>query len=522
MTRFVTSIDMWNLQELLFPFDSMLLSFKWLIGECPASDLTKITSWRMPAQSAVFSAPLGFVEPILSNLTSLHACEPAKTADIDHSQIGLVLDKCTALKQLYYRAYDLSRLEKYLVKQPKLQALAIEIPGMDISPRIKRTAVALIDGLHHRPETLCFLASRYGDFFSHHPDWARGATRIIFGEVRVPGHDSISAHTDWFKQSICAPLDRSWKLRSLGLDPLSVDALPFVAHVIAAFLHVLTDGAGEIYVTIKNHLPLDCPIHIWAAAFSHVMMNFRPLAGGLDPRWIEVARLLHEEIKQKYEVSDPTTLEYFYTWLALALRGPTTAPRLLDWPHSMSGALPSIAEWAIARLEDICVLSMELPTRASFAAHWKIQGFELCLFTGDISDFITPTNASMSAMSFCKLVDAQKRDLVLRMWNRFSLDIMAHFFVPNSKLPFPKSWLEGFTLSQDAIATVLGQAKTLGFTDEELLGRSDVQNYLVHLFSDIGCMRPASLSDGIRSFMLTSADFVSRLYRRVRVHPVVI
>jgi hypothetical protein len=120
-TRFVTSIDMWDLGK--FPFEMLLLSMKSFIAECPAGHLAKITSWRMP-HTGSYSRSLDFTEPILGSLTSLHA---ADSENDDHLQLSFLLERCTALKQLYYRSNRLGALESYLSSQPTLQALAVDL-----------------------------------------------------------------------------------------------------------------------------------------------------------------------------------------------------------------------------------------------------------------------------------------------------------------------------------------------------------------------------------------------------------
>jgi hypothetical protein len=138
-TRFVTSIDMWDLGK--FPFETLLKSFKSFIAECPASDLSKITSWRMPTKVEHYSTSVYAVaEPILGNLTSLHAIEPSDQAHIKGSELDLVLDKCTSLKQLYYRANSIDALDSFLGNQPKLQGLAVDVGYI----RLIRRASALL------------------------------------------------------------------------------------------------------------------------------------------------------------------------------------------------------------------------------------------------------------------------------------------------------------------------------------------------------------------------------------------
>eukprot|EP01122_Echinamoeba_exundans_P015705 TRINITY_DN758_c0_g2_i3.p1 TRINITY_DN758_c0_g2~~TRINITY_DN758_c0_g2_i3.p1 ORF type:complete len:270 (+),score=23.65 TRINITY_DN758_c0_g2_i3:44-853(+) len=208
VTNFVTSIDMWSLTQ--FPVDTLLQGFKSLIADVPASDLREITSWRMP-RDGHFSSSLAFTEPILCNLTSLHALEPSTPKEIESSRMDFVLEQCTSLKQLHFRAIDALVLEKYLGQQPKLQALSVMIPsgGVHLSSRVCDRVASLFEQLRHRPATVCIMSADEGEALPRHPSWARDAKRVIFsGACLSPSIlskialQSGSLNPEWMNRSV--------------------------------------------------------------------------------------------------------------------------------------------------------------------------------------------------------------------------------------------------------------------------------------------------------------------------------
>jgi hypothetical protein len=85
-------------------------------------------------------------------------------------------------------------------------------------------------------------------------------------------------------------------------------------------------------------------------------------------------------------------------------------------------------------------------------------------------------------------------------------------------LLFPKHLLRDFPLSKMALHALLSHTKELGFTEEEILQRSDVIDFLRCLLSDME-WSDTSISETVFDFIRTSPEFASRLYRQARVFP---
>jgi hypothetical protein len=481
---------MWDLRN--FSADTLLLSLKSFILDCPASDLTKITSWRMRNQP-VFSTPVDFAEPILVNLTSLHALEPLNS--IEETKIGIVLEKCTALKQLYYCASDLNHLEIYLFTQPKLQALAVQIESSNSDSDIVKCCFRvsmLVANLEHKPDTICVLARLYNNESFHPSDWAQGVKKVVLSDMTPPIISTSQARIDWFNKTVFAPLDCCWMLKDAALDPFTADSLPYIAEIMGS-LHPSHRCSGEAtYAMMNRSLPADCPTPIWAASYNYIMLylcfnnDFGTRSKEIHRNAEVIAKLLQQEVERKLQgLEDSPSLalmEYFHTWLAVAVRG-TSATLPSGFPPSMRGRLPSNAEWAIDRLRDFAHIHYEPSTRASFAKYWELdRGFEYCLFTGDAT---FATTAPVAEATLVNLDASKNRELVVKLWNRFPKEISNFFLASDAPLPFlPKPFLDGVDLSKEAIVILLEHTKTLEFTVEELLLRSDVREFLVLMLSD--------------------------------------
>jgi hypothetical protein len=417
---------MWDLRN--FSADTLLLSLKSFILDCPASDLTKITSWRMRNQP-VFSTPVDFAEPILVNLTSLHALEPLNS--IEETKIGIVLEKCTALKQLYYCASDLNHLEIYLFTQPKLQALAVQIESSNSDSDIVKCCFRvsmLVANLEHKPDTICVLARLYNNESFHPSDWAQGVKKVVLSDMTPPIISTSQARIDWFNKTVFAPLDCCWMLKDAALDPFTADSLPYIAEIMGS-LHPSHRCSGEAtYAMMNRSLPADCPTPIWAASYNYIMLylcfnnDFGTRSKEIHRNAEVIAKLLQQEVERKLQgLEDSPSLalmEYFHTWLAVAVRG-TSATLPSGFPPSMRGRLPSNAEWAIDRLRDFAHIHYEPSTRASFAKYWELdRGFEYCLFTGDATFATTAPVADRGADPKTKVFSGDYRPLETAIFNK--------------------------------------------------------------------------------------------------------
>eukprot|EP01122_Echinamoeba_exundans_P015700 TRINITY_DN758_c0_g1_i1.p1 TRINITY_DN758_c0_g1~~TRINITY_DN758_c0_g1_i1.p1 ORF type:complete len:815 (+),score=83.25 TRINITY_DN758_c0_g1_i1:98-2542(+) len=512
VTNFVTSIDMWSLTK--FPVDTLLQGFKSLIEDVPASDLRKITSWRMPWKGG-YSTSLAFSEPILCNLTSLHALEPSNTREIENSRIDFVLEHCTSLTQLYYTARDSAVLEKYFDKQPKLQALAVsvEVTDREVSARVCERVTFLFEQLQHRPETVCILSLFSESFFVQHPGWARDAKRVIFGR-RPPYYGTISECIEWYIKTFRAPLKDSWRLKTFGLDPFSTDALPIIADLIAFANCDTVTSSQYILDTIKAFMPSNQPEHIWAAAFNQVLhLQFSPHC---RPALLD--DLIRCLIAYARTTADTSSHPLLLRWIPLTMRMPF--PQAGDISQFLTGnRLPlKDVEWKLARLESICDVEEAYPipsARESIAALYELPLVERCLFTGNPSLLVRTERLPETAKQIDQLIQEGNHGRLLELWNLFPSQLgrmLPDLFVP-------RELVNGFTLSTEAIFSLLKRPTKLGFSCKELFERPDVEQCLIQTLSSSNFTFTNYLSQDACSNLATSTRIVSRLLRRARVIP---
>jgi hypothetical protein len=521
-TRFVTSIDMWNLHK--FPVDTLLIGLKSFIADCPASDLTKITSWRMP-QEGNPSTSLEFSEPILCNLTSLHALEPSPPSEpqriMKKSQIGFVLEKCTSLKQLYYRAYSTKVLEKYLAGQPKLQALAVRIgfnngtDDDDEASELCDSVVPLFEQLQHRPKTVCILSCDYGNALFRHLDWAQDAERVILSNVSPPAneYDPMNERIEWFQESTNASIDRCWKLQGLQLDPFEADALPYVAQVVATTRPDKMGSAIEMYEAIRTRLPKDLPIHIWAAAYHQVtkaLVDLARITKSESARSVvsTIARLLSFEVQGLCADAPDWQRQYVDTWYRIASTSSSKVP-----PFTLEAV-----EWAVSRIQDMCNLdeprTSQKSTRSMLAPCFFNEPLEQWLFS-DNPDYLSQVGDSWMTSLVGSLHTPEGYEMAQKLWSRYPTLVSRAL----SSVPWLQAFSNGTKLSDDAIAYLLSAPERAGFTMEQLLCRPDVDHFLVRMLSEADCPIPTEISRPLRNFIVASEKLVGRLHRRARILP---
>eukprot|EP01122_Echinamoeba_exundans_P015702 TRINITY_DN758_c0_g1_i5.p1 TRINITY_DN758_c0_g1~~TRINITY_DN758_c0_g1_i5.p1 ORF type:complete len:1193 (+),score=167.78 TRINITY_DN758_c0_g1_i5:98-3676(+) len=509
VTNFVTSIDMWSLTK--FPVDTLLQGFKSLIEDVPASDLRKITSWRMPWKGG-YSTSLAFSEPILCNLTSLHALEPSNTREIENSRIDFVLEHCTSLTQLYYTARDSAVLEKYFDKQPKLQALAVsvEVTDREVSARVCERVTFLFEQLQHRPETVCILSLFSESFFVQHPGWARDAKRVIVTNQGSPdGHPTIPESIEWHVKTYSAPLKYIWSLRNTGLEPFATDALPIVAELIAdANCDAVTSGQ-YIFDSIKAFMPSNQPEHIWAAAFRYMRVQLQKSPRCRPALVLDLIRCL---IAYARNTSDTSSHPLLLQWIPLMMRG------IPSQEHDISqflaeNRLPlTDVEWKLARLESMFYLE---DPRESIAALYELPLVERCLFTGNPSLLVRTERLPETAKQIDQLIQEGNHGRLLELWNRFPFQLER--MLPD--LFVPRELVNGFTFSNEAIFSLLKDPAKLGLSCKELFERPDVEHCLVRTLSSSNWKFTKYLSPDVSHILMTSTRIVSRLLRRARVFP---
>jgi hypothetical protein len=358
VTRFVASIDMWNIGR--FPVHTLLLGFQSLIVDYSASDLRRITSWRMPTYrgEVLQCSSLSFAEPILGNLTSLHALELNPGPVDANLPVGFVLDKCTALKRLYFRvgsATALSLLEKYVSMQPKLQAFAVQIMGYN-ETNAGRVA-PLFAKLQHRPEIVSIITRDFEEPNDCHPGWALDAKRVILLDASRHSFGTVPEMIEWFNKSICAPVERCWKLNGFRLDPFSVDSLPVIAHLIAAAAPENMGSAVDICKSIESSVTDSSPGYVRAAAYYRVLMSIRDgLASPSGPFFRtlldDFRTILIREISSRYQnFPNDTESQLDCIWLIL----PAIAASESELPFPLR--LPARdLEWAFARIQEMTTL----------------------------------------------------------------------------------------------------------------------------------------------------------------------
>eukprot|EP01122_Echinamoeba_exundans_P015703 TRINITY_DN758_c0_g2_i1.p1 TRINITY_DN758_c0_g2~~TRINITY_DN758_c0_g2_i1.p1 ORF type:complete len:1189 (+),score=161.77 TRINITY_DN758_c0_g2_i1:44-3610(+) len=505
VTNFVTSIDMWSLTQ--FPVDTLLQGFKSLIADVPASDLREITSWRMPRQGD-YSTSLAFAEPILCNLTSLHALEPTKAKDIENSRMDFVLEQCTSLKQLYYATNYSMAFEKYLGRQPQLQALAVRVITEDkaLASRLCERVVSLFEKLEHRPETVCILTVNEGDSLSRHPGWARDAKRVIL-HASLPSrrHYTIQENIEWFSKSFGAPPIICSKLKSLR-DPFSEDALPYIADIIK-ISDLISVGTDEyIFDTILAHVSPDVPIRVFAAAIHHVFMLL-----GVSSSSLAMGLVMSVVIHAGSITNKARGLELFL-WLPVVTRGLPVPEPLQDETLQLREV-----EYQLDRLESMCILEPfeSAPSaRESIAEYYKVPLVAACLFTGNSAPMFSAEGRPQAKKLLSHLVAKGNFEELLEIWNRFPNIIS---LVPT--LHIPRELLNGVTLSTAAILELINQPKKFGFTLEELLLRSDVEQCLVEVLCDSEHLYPLQIASSMLKCLVSSPRIVARLHRRARVFP---
>jgi hypothetical protein len=498
-TRFVTSIDMWDLHK--FPVETLLRSFESFIAECPANDLTKITSWRMPSHCDEYSTSLEFTEPILGNLTSLHALEVSEELESQKAPLCFVLDRCTSLKQLYYQGTYSYALKTYLCNQPKLQALAVHT-----ALESHETNVAfLFEQLQHRPEIVCILSHNYEESISRHPDWARDAKRVIFSSVMPPYNATLPESIEWFQTSICAPFERSWKLKKYGMDPFSVDCLPVITELILRTEPGKMGPPKEIYETILKFLPPNSPSQVRAAIFHRLLIKSYDILWD-DERTANdtiVGKALQDSIPklllEEWNVDNKSDWENKYDEIWFTVSSLQKLDRF--------GVGYRDLEWALCRVEEICEQSRTL------IATLDRETLEYCLFSGDASFFRDPEHHQLAKGLLDDLIRKEQYEMLRDLWNLCPSEI--------GTLNLPREYLDGFHLSDKALQFLIEKPSRLGFTKEEFLARSDLQNFLIRILSDFEpewySLPP--LPDAVIPFIVNSPELVSRLHRRARVFP---
>jgi hypothetical protein len=113
------------------------------------------------------------------------------------------------------------------------------------------------------------------------------------------------------------------------------------------------------------------------------------------------------------------------------------------------------------------------------------------------------------------LISEGKYEALRGLWNFFRWQ-MKEYLTTSSQL---KEYLTDFCLSESIILALLSEPDLLGFSEDELFHRPDVQRFLTSMLSESNWATPTRFSENLRSFIGTSQDLVSRLHRRALVFP---